>query len=246
MRQAKRSKNNNLGKVDVVILCGGEGKRLRGLINDRPKVLAPVGGKTFLELIIENLKSHGFERIILSVGYLKEQIIDYFRGREDIKIEFSSEDAPLGTGGALKRAKNFIKSEHFLVLNGDCLCPVDFEKFHRNHLDKQAMISMVVLNVEDISDYGSIKLEETGKVADFREKNFEKERGLINGGVYLMSKDIFYFMPEEDYFSLEYDLFPRILDKSFHGFMGDGELIDIGTPEKYQKTIRYFLNQIDA
>ncbi len=239
-----------ISNIDVLILCGGKGERLRSLISDKPKVLADINGKPFLEIIVENLVSCGFKRIILGVGHLKEQIIGHFSEyglkSPELKIEFSEEDIPLGTGGALKKAKDLIKSEHFLVLNGDCLCPVDFEKFHRNHLDKQAMISMVVLNVEDISDYGSIKLEETGKVADFREKNFEKERGLINGGVYLMSKDIFYFMPEEDYFSLEYDLFPRILDKSFHGFMGDGELIDIGTPEKYQKTIRYFLNKIST
>lgn len=219
---------------------------MRSLINDRPKVLAPVGDKVFLELIIENLKAHGFKRIILSVGYLKEQIIDYFRGREDIKIEFSSEDAPLGTGGAVKKTGPLIQSEHFFVLNGDSFFPLDFSEFHNHHLKNEALLSIALAKIENVGDYGSVKMDDSGRISAFNEKISGKEGGLVNAGIYLMKKGIFSHMPEENCFSLEYDLFPKILDKSFYGFMGDGELIDIGTPERYQKTIRYFLNQIDA
>lgn len=223
--------------IDALVLCGGQGTRLRPVISDKPKILAEIRGKPFIEILLDNLASHGFRRIIFGVGHLKEQIIEYFqtRPRNDFLIEFSKEETPLGTGGAIKKAKPLIKSDHFLAMNGDCLFSVDFEKFYQNHLDRKALLSMVLSKTADVSSCcGKVVLAADNKIASFNEK-----RDLANAGIYFMRKDIFDFMPLDDFFSLEYDFFPKILDYSY-GFVSDEEFIDIGTPERYQKANRLF------
>ncbi len=224
--------------IDVFILCGGQGARLRPVISDKPKILADIGGKPFIEILLDNLASHGFYRIILGVGHLKEEIINYFQAnpRKDFQIEFSKEETPLGTGGAVKKVKPLIKSDHFLVINGDCLFSVDFEKFYQSHLGEKAMLSMVLGNAIDVSsNCGRVMLASDNKITSFDEK-----QNLISAGIYFMRKDVFDFMPAEDSFSLEYDFFPKILDKPCYGFVSDEEFIDIGTPERYQKANRLF------
>lgn len=230
-------KETTFKNIDVLILCGGRGTRLRSVISDKPKILADIGGKPFIEILLNNLALHGFRRIILGVGYLKEEVINYFQTnpRKDPRIEFSKEETPLGTGGAVKKAKPLIKSDHFLVMNGDCLFSVDFEKFYQSHLSKKAMLSMVLANaVDDSPNYGIVMLASDNKITSFNEK-----QNLISAGIYFMRKDIFNFMPSEDSFSLEYDFFPKILDSSY-GFICDKEFIDIGTPERYLKANRLF------
>lgn len=230
-------KKTSLKNIDVFILCGGQGARLRPVISDKPKILADIGGRPFIEILLDSLASYGFRRIILGVGYLKEEIINYFQDnpRKDFKIEFSEEEKPLGTGGAVKKVKPLIKSDHFLVMNGDCLFSVDFEKFYQSHLGKKAMLSMVLANaVDDSSNYGRVMLASDNKIMSFNEK-----RNLISAGIYFIRKDVFDFMSSEDSFSLEYDFFPKILDSSY-GFICDEGFIDIGTPERYQKANRLF------
>ncbi len=223
--------------IDALILCGGQGTRLRPVISDKPKILADVGGKPFIEILLDNLASNGFRRIIFGVGHLKEKIIEYFqaRPRKDFLIGFSKEETPLGTGGAVKKAKPLIKSEHFLVMNGDCLFSVDFEKFYQSHLAKKAVLSMVLGNAIDVySNCGRVILASDNKILSFNEK-----QNLISAGIYFMRKDVFNFMPFEESFSLEYDFFPKIMDYSY-GFVSNEEFIDIGTPERYQKANRLF------
>jgi len=227
--------------IDVLILCGGQGTRLRPVISDKPKILAEIGGKPFIDILFDTLASHGFHRIILGVGYLREQIMSYFQAkpRKDFKIEFSEEETPLGTGGAVKKAKSLIKSDNFLVINGDALFSVDFEKFYKTHLDKKALLSMVLVEAaDDSSDYGRVVLADTGGIMSFNEKIYNKEN-LISAGIYFMRKDVFGFMPSKDSFSLEYDFFPKILGHSY-GFVNEGKFIDIGTPERYLKASRLF------
>lgn len=228
--------------IDVLVLCGGQGTRLRSVVADKPKVLINLGGKPFLGILLENLASQGFRRVILSVGHLKEQIIDHFAANTDknIQIEFSTEDRPLGTGGAVKKAEPFIKSDHFLVMNGDALCLVDYQKFYETHLNKGALLSMVLKKVVDASNYGKVELDKSDKIIDFSEKGPGKKSGLMSAGIYFMHKDIFFHLPKENAFSLEYDFFPKILIQPCYGFVNKGEFIDIGTPEKYERANRLF------
>ena len=230
----------NLREIDVVILCGGLGKRLRPTFKG-PKVLVKIGEKTFLDILIDNLLMNGFKNIILSVGYLKEQIKNHFNcdynKSHDCLITFSEEEEPLGTGGALKKAKTQIRSNPFMVINGDSICKVNFRSFIEFHIEKKALISIVLVRSNTVQDYGSVSLDDLQKITDFNEKIAGKSDNLINAGIYLMKKEIFAYMPKQKKFSLEYELFPQIIKNRCYGFLTESELIDIGTPERYEKAI---------
>jgi len=233
--------STNLREIDVVILCGGLGKRLRSVVFDQPKVLAKIKEKTFLDILINNFLLYGFKNVILSVGYLKEQIKNHFNfdsGKNyDHTITFSEEEEPLGTGGALRKAKSLIRSNPFMVMNGDSICKVDFGSFVDFHIEKKALLSIVLAHSKTAQDYGSVTLGNSQRITDFKEKTAGKSKNLINAGVYLMEKDIFSYMPKQNEFSLEYDLFPKIINNRCYGFLTENELIDIGTPERYEKAI---------
>ena len=228
---------SNLNGIDVVILCGGLGKRLRPVVLDQPKVLAKIGEKTFLDILINNLLLYGFKNIILSVGYLEEQIKNHFNYDKDYNISFSEEEEPLGTGGALKRAKTLIRSDPFIVMNGDSICNVDFRSFIDFHVEKDALLSIVLVRSKMSQDYGSVTLDDSQRITDFSEKIVGRSENIINAGIYLMEKDIFSYMPDQNRFSLEYDLFPKIVGDRCYGFLTESEFIDIGTPERYEKAI---------
>ena len=114
-------KKNELdsSNIDTVILAGGLGTRLKSVLNDKPKCLAPINGKPFIDILLDYCIKQGFKRFILCVGYLKEQIIEYLNNRSDCEIIFSEEDEPLGTAGAIKNSEPFIKSDPILIMNGD-------------------------------------------------------------------------------------------------------------------------------
>ena len=230
----------NLREIDVVILCGGLGKRLRPTFKG-PKVLAKIGEKTFLDILIDNLLMQGFKNIILSVGYLKEQIKNHFNydcnKSYDYTVTFSEEEEPFGTGGALKKAKTQIRSNPFMVINGDSICKVNFKSFIEFHLEKEALLSMVLARSNTAQDYGSVSLNGLQKITNFNEKIIGRGENIINAGIYLMEKNIFAYMPKQKKFSLEYELFPQIIKNKCYGFLTENELIDIGTPERYEKAI---------
>lgn len=232
--------SSNLKEIDVLILCGGLGKRLRSCVNDRPKVLAEIGGRPFLEVLIGHLLRYGFKNIILSVGYMREEIKRHFYNKKMGRLLFSEEENPLGTGGAVKKAEALIKSNPFLVINGDSLCKVDFGKFYDFHINKKAILSIVLARSEVNGDYGFITLDASYRITDFREKIIKRENGLISAGIYLMQRDIFSYMPGQKRFSLEYDLFPKMVNNRFYGFLTESEFVDIGTPERYKKAISLF------
>lgn len=241
MRQRIIIKNQdismNLKDIDVVILCGGLGQRLRPTVSDRPKVLADINGETFLDILIDNLMEQGFKNIILCIGYLKEQIKDHFDYDKDFNIIFSEEEVPLGTGGALKNARKLIKSDPFIVMNGDSICKPNFNDFINFHFNKKPLMSMVLTRLQNTEDYGNVVIDESNRIVSFKEKIDTIGECLINAGVYLMQKEVFSYMPEEEKFSLEYDLFPKIVNEKCYGFITGSELIDIGTPERYEKAI---------
>ncbi len=240
--------HDELEKVDVVILCGGLGERLRPVIKGQPKVLANIGGKAFLDILINNVLQYGFRRIILSVGYLKEQIKNHFDynydKNYDCKISFSEEEQPLGTGGALRKAKPLIRSNPFMVMNGDSICKVDLRNFIDFHTEKKALLSIVLVRSKMAQDYGSVALDDSQRITGFNEKIIGGSENLINAGIYLMEKDIFSYMPEQNRFSLEYELFPKLINNGCYGFLTESEFIDIGTPERYKKAINLLIESL--
>lgn len=227
----------------VYILCGGLGKRLRSVTKDTPKPMVKVGNKPFLDLIIDYVAGFGFKHFILGIGYKSEVFKKYYINfkSETLNIEFCEEKTPLGTGGALKKAKSLIKSNPFLVLNGDSFCefnPLDFLKFHKN---KKAIVSMLLRKVLNGTDYGRVKLDKAGRIADFNEKDKMLNNGFINAGVYAFDKNVFNFMPQNKAFSLELDFFSKLAGENCFGYTKSGFFVDIGTPERYLEANKYFL-----
>jgi len=223
---------SSLESTDVVILCGGKGERLQSVLSDKPKVLADINGKPFLAILIDKLKKFGFKRFILSVGYKREDIIDCFK--DSGIIVFSQEESALGTGGGLKKAQKLIESDTFLAMNGDSFCDLDFNQLLSFHKEKKAVLTIALTKAPEAKDYGTVTVDSSGRIKNFQEKVEGNDVRLVSAGIYLMNKDIFNYMPQDEAFSLEYDLFPKTKD-SF-GYTSEAKLYDIGTPERYNKT----------
>lgn len=235
------SRSGPLDAIDALILCGGVGSRLRPVVSDRPKSLAPIGGRPFLDILVEDLLQYGIRRIIFGVGHMKEQIIDRYQDRDDAEYLFSQENVPLGTGGAVQIALPVIHSDPFLVMNGDSVCQVDFDKFRSFHMARASNASFVLTKADERYDGGVVCIGETQRIHSFLEKTRIKDqrRCFISAGIYLLQRQIFERQYIEPPFSLEYDVFPEMIStKLCFGFVVESELVDIGTPERYSRAIR--------
>lgn len=225
-----------VARTDIVILCGGLGKRLHPVAEQWPKSMATINQQPFLDLLLNYLSQQGFQRFVLCTGHKKEFIKKYYQRKKNrLQIEFSEEEEPLGTGGAIKKARPLIHSDPFLVLNGDSFCRFDALKFLEFHKRKGAIVSMVVTKIKESDDYGTIRLDSSSEIVSFSEKTKVQGTGFVNAGIYLFQQEVFSLMPDIGIFSLEQDFFPEIVGHSFYGYITDGPLIDIGTPERYQK-----------
>lgn len=220
--------------IDVVILCGGAGERLKSVINAVPKSMADINGRPFLDILIEHIKGFGFKRFILCTGYKSEVIEDYYRKKDfAVEIVFSREDMPLGTAGGLRNAKSYIKSSIFLVTNGDSLCKFDLDKFFKFYQKTGARYLIALIPSICSSDFGSVDIDEKGKITGFNEKARTKAGDFINAGIYLFDKSIFDIIEAGKKLSLEFDIFPLLTGKGLYGYKTDSDLLDIGTPERF-------------
>jgi NDP-sugar pyrophosphorylase family protein len=214
--------------MNAIILAGGEGIRLRQTVRDIPKPMAPIAGKPFLEFLIDHLISWDIKRIVLSTGYKG----DFGCGKRwGIEIIYSHESTLLGTGGALKEAVTFMNDHQFLVINGDSFVDLDISRLLSFHLTRHATVTMSLVHVADTSRYGRVEVDGEGKVKAFHEKGVNS-RGTINGGVYIMNRDIRHSIPPGKA-SLEKDVFPLLCDKELYGVEVKGYFIDIGSPKEY-------------
>ena len=228
--------SNTTSEIDVLILCGGYGSRLRPLISDRPKGMALIGGRPFLDILVDELLRNGFRRIIFCVGHLKNQIINHFKSRRDADFMFSEETVPLGTGGAVENALSFVGSQSILILNGDSFCPVNYSELVQFHIAKKSSATFVLTDPKERDDGGMVIINKRSKVQLFLEKvkNEQTSNGFINAGIYLLRVDSIRFKKIKLPFSLEYDLFPALTKaKPCYGFVINSQLVDIGTPERY-------------
>src|ERR1700722_10485674 len=222
---------------DVVILSGGFGLRLRGTIGDVPKPMAQIAGRPFLELLLRQLKRHGFSRVVLRVGYKQEVIREHFGDKAcGLELVYSIETSPLGTGGALREATHHIRTETSLVMNGDSYTDVDLSRLVRAHAASGADVTVVVIP-ESRTDAGSVVLDSNGKVKAFAEKRHVPESRYLSAGIYMLGKKRIAAVPRGSKISLEEQLFPQWLadGKGIEGFVYEGQCLDIGTPERYMK-----------
>jgi D-glycero-alpha-D-manno-heptose 1-phosphate guanylyltransferase len=229
--------------LQAVILAGGLGTRLREIVMDRPKSLAVINGKPFLEYQIEFLKKYEITDIVICIGYLGKKVERQFLDgkKYGVSVTYSRERNQLGTGGALKNARALLDNR-FFVLNGDTIFLTnlfDLEDFHKQN---SADVTMALTRVEDQTRYGSVTLEDDSKNQHgCRIRNFSEKSSvpgvLINAGIYLMEKNLFSWTNLPRIFSLENDFLPRIVQSSrFYGFVDVGAyFVDMGTAEGYRK-----------
>ncbi len=221
---------------DVLILAGGLGTRLKSVVSDVPKPLAPVAGRPFLQHVLDRLAGQGARRIILSVGHMADKIVDFFGSDyAGMSIVYAHESEPLGTGGAMAYAVGLCESADLLVLNGDTFLGLDYGAFVFDAREKQARLSIVVRAVNDVSRYGSCKVSD-GFLSSFSEKGASGP-GFINGGVYYMSSDLFASIdPGAKKFSFESDYVAlKLAQLQPAAYVADGYFIDIGVPEDYAR-----------
>lgn len=239
----------NLPKnIDVFILCGGEGRRLKKISGEIPKPMVCIGQRPFLDILIDSMRRSGFRRFVLGIGYRAGFVEKYYRENEipGVEIVFSRERRPLGTGGAVKKAERLIKSEIFFVLNGDSFSDFDTKNFIRFYKQKKADLLVLLRKVKSNHDYGAITVNKRSEITCFSEKNPRMRSSFINGGVYLFNKNAFLEMPKNRKFSLEYDFFPRMIGNGLYGYKRSGFFIDIGTPERYFAAKKYLLKNCSS
>ncbi len=220
----------------AIILAGGLGTRLRSVVADLPKCMAPVSGKPFLHFVIEHLLSQGIDAFVFAVGYKSEMIIEYLNDQyPHLNKQFSIEVEPLGTGGAVKQACSLVTEENVLILNGDTLFKIDVEWILDFHSSNNADCTLSLKSMNDFDRYGVVHLNEDGSIASFKEKQFF-DWGLINGGVYALN--VARFKPEDlpQKFSFEKDYLEGYFEKrKMYGLIQDEYFIDIGIPEDFER-----------
>ncbi len=229
--------------MKAIILAGGLGTRLRPLTNETPKPLLPISGKPIIEHAILNFKKHGIKDIILSVGFRAEKIKEYFGGGEKlgVNIEYCIEDAPLGTGGALKKAAENI-SETFVAINGDNLADFDWTMALQTHRNTSAKITLQLFPVEDVTKFGIARLDD-GKIVEFIEKPTVEQApsNLNNAGGYIMEKEVIDVLPE-GFCSIEKDCFEKLAATGVvYAHHHSGQWYPTDTIEKYMYANENFL-----
>jgi len=222
--------------MEAVILAGGMGTRLRSVVSDVPKCMAPVADKPFLQYLLIALEQSGFDHVIFSLGY-KSEVIEAWLKNVKSSMTFSSvtETTPLGTGGGIRLALSQAKENDVFVLNGDTYLNVDYKQMLAIHLSTHAQATIALKQLHHFDRYGCVDIEPTSqRILQFREKQF-CESGLINGGAYIVNKEELIPLPEK--FSIEKDYFePNVSSKILIGYRTEGYFIDIGIPEDYAKS----------
>ncbi len=222
----------------AIILAGGFGTRLQSVVSKLPKPMAPVNGEPFLNYQLRYLKHFGVRRVVFSVGYLAEKISGYYASSfMDLEIGYVVEQTPLGTGGGIRLAIEQCKEAQVFVLNGDSFFDVNLHSFAEYHNLEKAQCSLALRQVENAARYGTIKTNTEHRIVSFNEKTNIEQPGIINGGLYILNKELFLEHTEAGKnFSVEKDFFElQLKTLVMKGFEFNDYFIDIGIPEDYLK-----------
>jgi D-glycero-alpha-D-manno-heptose 1-phosphate guanylyltransferase len=221
--------------MEAIILAGGIGTRLREVITDVPKPMAPVNGKPFIYYLFKWIKKYPVDKLVLSVGYKSDSIIEYFGSSIfNIPLEYVVEGKPLGTGGAVKYALQETKGRNILVLNGDTYFPIDLNKLFSFHNKRNSLFTVALKQMQNFDRYGTVECKRD-TILKFNEKKFCKD-GLINGGIYLIDRQFIDSRKLPGEFSLEKEILEKEAGTSLiKGLVFDEPFIDIGIPEDYHR-----------
>jgi D-glycero-alpha-D-manno-heptose 1-phosphate guanylyltransferase len=224
--------------MEAIILAGGLGTRLASRLSGVPKPMAPIAGRPFLDILLNQLKEAGCTRVLLSVGHLHEAIRGHFgQSYGGMRIDYAIEETPLGTGGAIRNALAQAREDAALVLNGDTFLEADYAAMMRFHRAEEAAMTMAVAWQDDISRYGGVVVNDRRVIA-FQEKG-QPRAGLINAGAYVLDRDFPWPAELAGRFSFEHQvLAPRVGELRPAAFIVSGYFLDIGVPEDYDRAQR--------
>lgn len=222
--------------ADVIILAGGFGTRLQTVVADRPKCMADINGKPFLHYVCRYLEPYQPRKVIFSVGYLKEQVIDYVSANTwQFDVDFAEESEPLGTGGAVLHSLTKSDTDDFFVLNGDTFFDVNLDAQLAFQKSTMADATLALKPMQQADRYGLVEINNDQSVISFKEKQVGSS-GLINGGVYCVYRQGFESIPFPEKFSFEKDYLEQFLQqRNVMGLVQDAYFIDIGIPDDYEK-----------
>lgn len=238
-----RARGDCLQMIDVYILAGGLGTRIRPVLGDVPKLLAPICGRTYLDRLLDWLRWFGARRVVLGLGHAAQAIKDHLSAHPpaDLSIVTVVEPQPLGTAGAIRFARDQFRSNPVLVLNGDTFAEADLCKFLAYHRMAGTRGTMLCAKMPDTGRYGRVIVDQGGLIGGFAEKHSgTAEAGIINAGVYLLSASLLNEIADGHAVSLERDVFARLQPGSLAAFTECSSFIDIGTPESLAFADRSF------
>jgi len=233
--------------MKAVIMAGGKGTRLRPLTSNQPKPMISIVNKPCMEHIVELLKRHGFEDILVTLEYMPEVIQGYFGDGSEwgIDIEYSVEEEPLGTAGSVKYVEDRLK-ERFVIVSGDALTNVDLTEALTFHEERGAEATLVLKKVDDPSGFGIVTIEEDGRITDFLEKPDEDEvfSYTANTGIYILETSVLAEIPEGQEYDFSKELFPKLLEEGrpLYGYATESYWEDIGDIEQYMSAQRAVLD----
>src|SRR5947209_2808198 len=222
--------------MQAVILAGGEGTRLRPLTSTVPKPVVPLVDRPFISFMLEWLRQHGVDDVILSCGFLATSVRNVLGDGSGlgIQLRFVEEPDPRGTAGALKFAEPML-DERFVMLNGDVLTDLDLTAQIAQHEATGAKATLALVPVADPTAYGLVHLQEDRAVRDFVEKPSADaiDTNLISAGAYVLERDVLELVPPDRLVSIEREVWPQLIGNGLYGFPSDSYWMDIGSPERY-------------
>jgi len=226
--------------MKAVVMAGGEGTRLRPLTSNQPKPMVQIVGKPCMEHILELLRAHGFDDVIITVAFLPQAIRSYFGGGDalGIDVSYSVEESPLGTAGSVRLAASQL-DEPFLVISGDALCDLDLTKLVEFHRERNSAVTIGLKSVDNPLEFGIVVTDDEGKVERFLEKPSWGQvfSDTINTGIYVLNPEVLRHVPTDRPFDFSKDLFPLLLDmgRPLYGYVMDGYWQDIGNLDQYRQ-----------
>jgi mannose-1-phosphate guanylyltransferase len=222
--------------MQALVLAGGEGTRLRPLTQTVPKPVMPLAGRPFLTFMLDWLRGHGVDDVLLSCGFLAHAVEDVLgEEHEGMRLRYVHEDEPLGTAGPVRLAADEgMLDDRFLVLNGDVLTDMNLTAEIARHEQTGAAGTLALIEVDDVSSFGVVPTNDAGEVLEFREKSpGPAPTNRINAGAYVLERSVVDLIPAGRSVSFELEVFPQLVGNGLYGWDADGYWIDIGTPERY-------------
>jgi mannose-1-phosphate guanylyltransferase / phosphomannomutase len=227
-------------QLKAVVMAGGEGTRLRPLTSNQPKPMVPIVGKPCMEHIVELLRGHGFDDIVVTLAFMPQSIRGYFGAGEThgVSIRYSVEESPAGTAGSVKLAEDAL-DEPFLVISGDALCDIDLGRLVRFHQEREALATIGLKSVDNPLEFGIVVTDADGRIERFLEKPSWGQvfTDTINTGIYVLDPEVLRHVPTDRPYDFSKELFPLLLEmgKPLYGFVCDGYWQDIGNLDQYRQ-----------